>query len=206
LTLLRIDHDHFGDFDEAIDAVNTPDRQMADNDYALGRIVEAVAHSPAAADTLIAVVEDDAQDGADHVDAHRSVVYLVGPGVRHGVVVSTRYSTVNLLKTLERLLDLPPLGLNDSMALPMAQAFDPATASRPWTYSARWPQPLDATTLPRPTVHQAMARPASVLPERPAAWWAAAMAGQDFSQEDKLDTAKFNAALWLGIKGTAKER
>ncbi len=206
LTLLRIDHDHFGDFDEAIDAVNTPDRQMADNDYALGRIVEAVAHSPAAADTLIAVVEDDAQDGADHVDAHRSVVYLVGPGVRHGVVVSTRYSTVNLLKTLERLLDLPPLGLNDSMALPMAQAFDPATASRPWTYSARWPQPLDATTLPRPTLHQAMARPASVLPERPAAWWAAAMAGQDFSQEDKLDTAKFNAALWLGIKGTAKER
>jgi DNA-binding beta-propeller fold protein YncE len=206
LTLLRIDHDHFGDFDEAIDGVNTPDRQMADNDYALGRIVEAVAHSPAAADTLIAVVEDDAQDGADHVDAHRSVVYLIGPGVKHGTVISTRYSTVNLMKTLERLLDLPPLGLNDSTALPMAQAFDPATVNTPWTYTAKWPQPLEATALPRPAVHQAATRPGGVLPERPAAWWAAAMAGQDFSGEDKLDTGKFNAALWLGLKGTARDR
>ena len=201
LTLLRIDHDHFGDFDEAIDGVNTPDRQMADNDYALGRIVETVAHSPAAADTLIAVVEDDAQDGADHVDAHRSVVYLVGPGVRHGTVISTRYSTVNLLKTIERLLDLPALGLNDSVALPMAAAFDPATAAAAWTYTAKWPQPLDATDLPKPASHRASARPAGVLPERNAAWWSAAMAGQDFGVEDKLDTVKFNAALWLGMKG-----
>jgi hypothetical protein len=205
LTLVRIDHDHFGDFDEAIDGVNTPDRQMADNDYALGRIVETVAHSPAAADTLIAVVEDDAQDGADHVDAHRSVVYLIGPGIRRGVVISTRYSTVNLIKTIERMLDLPPLGLNDSLALPMAQAFDPAKADVAWTYTAKWPQPLDATALPKPPAHATSARPAGVLPERPAAWWSAAMAGQDFTAEDKLDTAKFNAALWLGIKGTARD-
>ena len=206
LTLLRIDHDHFGDFDEAIDGVNTPDRQMADNDYALGRIVETVAHSAAAADTLIAVVEDDAQDGADHVDAHRSVVYLIGPGVKRGAVISTRYSTVNLMKTLERLLDLPPLGLNDSTALPMAQAFDPAPVKVPWSYTAKWPQPLDATALPKPPVREAQTRPAGLLPERPAAWWSLAMAGQDFSGEDKLDTAKFNAALWRGIRGTVKER
>ena len=206
LTLVRIDHDHFGDFDEAIDGVNTPDRQMADNDYALGRIVETVSHSPAAADTLIAVVEDDAQDGADHVDAHRSVVYLVGPGVKRGTVISTRYSTVNLLKTLERLLDLPPLGLNDSIALPMAQVFDPATAAAPWTYTAKWPQPLDSTDLPKPPAQHASARPAGVLPERPAAWWSAAMAGQDFAAEDKLDTAKFNAALWRGLKGNPQIR
>ncbi len=206
LTLLRIDHDHFGDFDEAIDGVNTPDRQMADNDYALGRIVETVAQSPAGKDTLIAVVEDDAQDGADHVDAHRSVVYLVGPGVKRGVVLSTRYSTVNLMKTIERLLDLPPLGLNDSVALPMAQAFDPAQARGAWSYTAKWPQPLDATELPKPPLRQAAARPTSVLPERSAQWWTAAMTGQDFSGEDKLDTAKFNAALWLGIKGAARGR
>ncbi len=201
LTLLRIDHDHFGDFAEAIDGVNTPDRQMADNDYALGRIVEAVAHSPAAAETLIAVVEDDAQDGADHVDAHRSVAYLIGPGVRRGVVNSTRYSTVNLMRTIERLLDLPALGLNDSLALPMADAFDPATAAKPWTYAAAWPQPLDATALPHPAGQQAQARPAGVLPERPATWWEAAMAGQNFAEEDKLDTARFNATLWAGLKG-----
>ncbi len=206
LTLLRVDHDHFGDFDEAIDGVNTPDRQMADNDYAIGRIVEAVANSPAAADTLIAIVEDDAQNGADHVDAHRSIAYLIGPGVRHGALVSTRYSTVNMLKTIERLLDLPPLGLNDSLALPMTDAFDPASAAKPWTYKALWPQPLDATALPKPAGHSAQARPGGVVPERTAAWWSDAMAGQNFASEDKLDSAKFNAALWRGLKGTAKAK
>ena len=201
LTLLRIAHDHFGDFGEAIDGVNTPDRQMADNDYALGQIAEAVAKSPAASDTLIAVVEDDAQNGADHVDAHRSIAYLIGPGIKRGAVISTRYSTVNLIKTIERLLDLPPLGLNDSVALPMTDAFDPRLLDKTWTYAAAWPQPLDATALPRPGGHQTSSRPVGVVPERTAAWWSAAMAGQDFASEDKLDTKKFNAALWQGMKG-----
>ncbi len=202
LTLLRVAHDHFGDFADAIDGVNTPDRQIADNDYAIGRIAEAVSRSAAASDTLIVVVEDDAQNGADHVDAHRSLAYLIGPGVRRGAVVSTRYTTVNLLKTIERLLDLPPLGLNDSLALPMADAFDPHLRT-PWHYVARWPQPLDNTALPRPANRVAMARPDSLMPERPAAWWAEAMQGQDFSAEDKLDTDRFNAALWRGLKGTS---
>ena len=203
LTLLRLAHDHFGDFKEAIDGVNTPDRQMADNDYAIGRVVEAVATSPAARDTIIAIVEDDAQNGADHVDAHRSLAYLIGPGVRRGALVSTRYSTVNLLKTIERLLDLPALGLNDSIALPMADAFDPALTAD-WRYAALWPATLDATDLPKPATRAAAAaRPATLAPERSAAWWAAATAGQDFSGEDKLDTDAFNKALWRGMKGTA---
>ncbi len=202
LTLLRLAHDHFGSFAEADDGVNTPDRQMADNDYAIGRVAETVARSPAGHSTLIAIVEDDAQNGGDHVDAHRSVAYLIGPGVRRGAVVSTRYTTVNLLKTIERLLNLPPLGLNDSLALPMADAFDPALTT-PWRYTARWPQPLDNTALPKPPVRVALRRPAELAPERAAAWWAAATAGQDFSAEDKLDTARFNAALWRGMKGTS---
>ena len=203
LTLLRLAHDHFGDFGEAIDGVNTPDRQIADNDYAIGRVVEAVANSPAGKDTLIAIVEDDAQNGADHVDAHRSLAYLIGPGVRRGALVSTRYTTVNLLKTIERLLDLPALGLNDSLALPMADAFDPKLTSD-WRYAALWPATLDATALPRPANRTAaVPRPASLAPERSAAWWAAATAGQDFSGEDKLDTDAFNKALWRGLKGTA---
>jgi hypothetical protein len=201
LTLLRLAHDHFGDFAEAIDGVNTPDRQIADNDYAIGRVAEMVARSGAGKDTLIAIVEDDAQNGADHVDAHRSPVFLIGPGVRRGVVVSTRYTTVNLMKTLERLLDLPPLGLNDSLALPMADAFDPKLTAD-WAYAARWSSTLDATDLPKPAQRSAEKRPASLAPERTAAWWAAATAGQDFSQEDKLDTDRFNAALWRGMKGT----
>ena len=201
LTLLRLAHDHFGDFAEAIDGVNTPDRQIADNDYAIGRVAELVAASKAGPDTLIAIVEDDAQNGADHVDSHRSLAYLIGPGVRRGAVVSTRYTTVNLMKTIERLLDLPPLGLNDSLALPMADAFDPALKAD-WRYAARWPQPLDATALPKPADRVAAVRPAGLAPERTASWWATAMAGQDFSAEDKLDTAAFNAALWSGMKGT----
>ncbi len=203
LTLLRLAHDHFGDFDEAIDGVNTPDRQMADNDYAIGRVAEAVAKSKAAGSTLIAIVEDDAQNGADHVDAHRSLAYLIGPGVRRGVVVSKRYTTVNLVKTIARLLDLPPLGLNDSLALPMAAAFDPKLKT-PWRYTARWPQPLDATDLPKPVGHVPAPRSAALPPERSAAWWTAAMRGQDFSGEDKLDTAAFNAALERGMKGSRR--
>ena len=124
--------------------------------------------------------------------------------MRQGALVHTRYSTVNLLKTIERVLDLPPLGLNDSLALPMADAFD--VAAPDWTYAARWPQPLDATDLPKPAARIAAARPATLLPERPAAWWSAAMAGQDFSAEDKLDTAAFNAALWRGLKGGTPAR
>ncbi len=200
LTLLRLGHDHFGDFAEAIDGVNTPDRQMADNDYAIGRVVAAVANSAAAKDTLIAIVEDDAQNGADHVDAHRSLAYVIGPGVKHGAVISTRYSTVNLIKTIERLLDLPPLGLNDSLALPMADAFDPATLRLPWHYTALWPQPLDATALPKPANHARLHRPAGLAPEHSAKWWASAMKNQDFSGEDKLDTEAFNKALWRGLK------
>jgi hypothetical protein len=124
--------------------------------------------------------------------------------------VSTRYSTVNLLKTIERLLDLPPLGLNDSLALPMADAFDPKLVS-PWTYIARWPATLDATDLPKPALagvspkpagRFANARPAGLAAERTAAYWAQVTKGQDFSGEDKLDTAAFNAALWTGMKGT----
>ena len=175
--------------------MNTPDRQMADNDYAIGRVVEAVAHSQAARDTIIAIVEDDAQNGGDHVDAHRSVAYLIGPGVRQGVVVSQRYTTVNLMKTIERLLDLPPLGLNDALALPMSAVFAPASTV-PWTYRARWPALLSATALPRPA-GVASARSTG----HDAAWWAAAMQGQDFSAEDRLDTEAFNRVLVRGVKG-----
>lgn len=202
LTLLRLAHDHFGDFAKAIDGVNTPDRQIADNDYAIGCVAEAVASSLAGKDTLIAIVEDDAQNGADHVDAHRSMVFLIGPGVRRGAVVSTHYTTVNLMKTLERLLDLPPLGLNDSLALPMADAFDPGLTAD-WSYTALWSSTLDATDLPKPTRRTAAApRPAGLAPERSSAWWAAATAAQDFSREDNLDTEAFNRALWRGMKGT----
>ncbi len=195
LTLLRISHDHFGDFKDAIDGVNTVETQMADNDYALGQVVEAVAKGPFAKDTLIFVVEDDAQDGADHVSAHRSLAYILGPYVRHNAVISKRYTTINLIRTMVDVLGVDPLGLNDALAEPMTQVFD--IKAPEWNYQARVPNILYTTALPLPKSTSACLE----TPRRSADWWSAAMAGQDFSSEDKLDTAKFNRALWLGLRG-----
>ena len=200
LMLVRLPHDHTGGFAEAIDGVNTVEAELADNDYAVGLLVEAVASSPFAKDTLIVVVEDDAQDGPDHVDAHRSIAFLAGPYVRQGAVVHQRYATVDLVRTIEAVLGLAPMGLNDALARPMSQAFDPAAAD--WRFHAKVPAVLRATALPLPppTLAEAGCRAG---PRRSSAYWAAAMAGQDFSREDHLDTAAFNQALWRGLRGDA---
>ena len=124
LTLLRLAHDHTGSFKEGLDGINSVETELADNDYAVGRVVEKIAHSPFAKDTLIFIVEDDAQDGPDHVDAHRSIAFLAGPYVRPGAVVSRRYTTVNMIKTIEMVLGLDPIGIYDALAAPMADAFD----------------------------------------------------------------------------------
>lgn len=196
LTLLRLSHDHFGAFDHAIDGVNTVETQMADNDYAIGRVVDRIAHGKAADSTLVFIIEDDAQNGADHVDARRSPVFVVGPYVKQGALISTPYTTVNVLRTIEALLGLPALGLNDGMAAPMADLFDPAQKS--WTYTAVAAPVLRSTELPIPAERYA-AGDAPACSRRDAAWWAAAMRGQDFSSEDRLDTPAFNAALWQGL-------
>ncbi len=199
LMMVRLAHDHTGDFDEGIDKVDTVETELADNDYAVGLLVEKVARSRFARDTLIFVVEDDAQDGPDHVDAHRSIAFVAGPYVRQGAVVSHRYVTVDLVKTIESVLGLGPMGLNDALAEPMAEVFD---TSRPdWTFAAVVPSVLRATALPLPPSTQAGADCAPT--GRSAAYWARATAGQDFSQEDRLDTAAFNLALWRGLKGAA---
>jgi YVTN family beta-propeller protein len=201
LSLVRLPHDHFGAFADATDGVDTVETEMADNDYALGRLIEKLAHSPFAEDTLVFVVEDDAQDGADHVDAHRSLAFVAGPYVRQGAVVSERYTTVNLLRTIEDVLGLEPMGLNDGLAAPMTAVFDP---ERPgWTYDVVVPDVLRTTRLPLPAPTRAELDPCHAAPAHDAAYWQAAMAGQDFSAEDRLDTPRFNAALWRGLKGEA---
>lgn len=194
LMLVRLPHDHFGGFKEGIDGVDTVETEMADNDYAVGLLIETVAKSRFAADTLIFVVEDDAQDGADHVDAHRSLALVAGPYVRHGAVVSTPYTTVDLLHTIETMLGLRAQNLNLARARFMGDIFD---ASLPhWTYEAVVPRALRATRLPLPPAATAEAPPSM----RSADYWAKAMAGQDFRSEDRLDTLRFNAALWRGLK------
>ncbi|MFL6735607.1 MAG: bifunctional YncE family protein/alkaline phosphatase family protein [Sphingomonas sp.] len=197
LTLLRLSHDHFGDFDKAIDGVNTVETQMADNDFSLGLIAERIARGKAADSTLIFVIEDDAQNGADHVDARRSLALVVGPYVRQRSLVPTRYTTINVLRTIEAVLGLKPMGMNDALAMPMADLFDPAQSQ--WSYRAEAANVLHSTKLPIPGDRFVATQSASSCGVHDANFWAAAMKGQDFSSEDRLDTPRFNSALWQGL-------
>jgi YVTN family beta-propeller protein len=198
LELLRICHDHFGNFSEAQDGVNTVETMMADNDYALGLVLEKVAHSKYGKDTLVFVIEDDAQNGADHVDAHRSIALVAGPYVKHGPVVSQYFTTVSMLRTIEDVLGMKPLGLNDAYQTPMAAVFSASEAA--WTYTARIPAVLYTTQLPLPAP-KSTAQVQSSTPAHDAVYWAEKTQGFDFSAEDKLDSDSFNMVLWKGLKG-----
>jgi YVTN family beta-propeller protein len=207
LELVRLPHDHFGSFAAAIDGVNTPELQMADNDYAVGQLAERVSHSRFRDDTLVFVVEDDAQDGADHVSAHRSIALVLGPYVKRGAVVSTPYNTVSMVKTIEEVLGLEPLGLNDALAAPMADIFD--TRLAPVAFTAKVPEALRTTALPVPaaTAMNTVVHPVAVASlggrrSHGAAYWERVMRGQNFNREDALDTPRFNRALWRGIMGS----
>ncbi|MBV8887260.1 MAG: hypothetical protein JO235_25150, partial [Chroococcidiopsidaceae cyanobacterium CP_BM_RX_35] len=100
-----------------------PYQMVAQNDAALGKVVETIAKSPIWKDSLILVEEDDAQNGPDHVDSTRTVALAVGPSVRRGAVVSDRYDQLSLLRTVEVVLGLDPLNLNDALAVPMFGIF-----------------------------------------------------------------------------------
>ncbi|MBV9404889.1 MAG: hypothetical protein JO211_06065 [Acidobacteriaceae bacterium] len=196
LNLIRLPHDHTGNFTTALSGVNTPELEVADNDYAVGLIVDKIAHSVYANNTLIFVIEDDAQNGGDHVDAHRSIAFIAGPYVKHGGLVSTQYNTFNFGRTIERLLGLPPIHLTDALAQPMADVFDTTQSS--WTYSATPSTMLYNTSLPLPP------KPAGLLVPKPThdvRYWARVTKGMDFSKEDRVDPDAFNRILWKGLKG-----
>jgi hypothetical protein len=208
LEFVRMPHDHFGDFGTAMDGVNTVETEMADNDYAIGLIVAKVAASPFAKDTVIFTIEDDAQNGPDHMDAHRTVGLIAGAYVKQGTVDSHRYTTVNVLRTIEELLGMKAMGLNDAAASPMADSF--SAEYKPWSYTARVAAVLRTTELPLPAVVASVGDSKDdavefdaryMRPRHDAAWWEKKMRGQDFSVEDDLDTGKFNRALWLGLVG-----
>ena len=114
-----------------------PMQLVAQNDAALGRIVETIANSPIWKDSLILVTEDDAQNGPDHVDATRTVALAIGPSVKRGVVVHDRYDQLSLLRTIELALGLSPLHRGDALAVPMLGIF----AETPDTALPAAPQP-----------------------------------------------------------------
>jgi len=213
LSMIRgLSHDHTGSFSAALGGVNTPELQQADNDYAVGLLVEAVANSPYAKDTLVIIIEDDCQDGADHVDSHRATTYFVGPYVKTHAVVSTGYSQANVLRTIEDILGTEHLNLNTYYARPMADVFDTKSSGK-WTFKAvasNLLKPILTTAIgPIPTgglgldpKNVEFAGGPDLKPTHDAQYWAEKTKGFDFSGEDRVPTELYNRILWEGLKGT----
>jgi hypothetical protein len=158
----------------------SPTACVAVNDQALGRMVEAVSHSRFWRDTAIFVIEDDAQFGPDHVDCHRTVGLVLSPFIRRGIVDSTKYSTVSMVRTMELILGLPPMTEYDGDATPMYRAF--TDQPDPWTY-ANLPAQVDLAAR-NPTAGR-LARLSATL---------------DFSAPDRADFQTLNHILWEALK------
>jgi YVTN family beta-propeller protein len=199
LSLVRMPHNHTGNFTTALSGVNTPELQVADNDFGVGKLVQFIANNPAyAGNTLIFAIEDDAQNGGDHVDAHRSTAFIVGPYVKQGgAVVHTQYNTINFLRTMERVLGLSPLHMTDALAQPMADVFDKTQAT--WSYTATASAMLYSTGLaPLLPVEAGLV---ITKPAHDAKYWARVTKGFDFTKEDRVDPVAYNRILWKGLKG-----
>jgi YVTN family beta-propeller protein len=197
LTLLRLPHDHTGNYDLAIAGVNTPELDVADNDYAVGLVVQTIANSRYKYDTLIFIIEDDAQDGGDHVDAHRSIAFVVGPYLKRKWTVPTSYNTLSMFRTIEDILGTGHQNLNDALAVPMANLFD--TFEKEWSFSAVPSDYLCGTQLNLPACQVAGHR--VLYSTHTAAYWAKVTEGMDFSMEDHVDGKQFNRILWQGLMG-----
>jgi len=200
-------NDHFGNFSTNIAHLENPLAQMASNDYALGRLVEAVSKSPYWKDTAIFVVEDDAQDGPDHVDAHRSTVFVLSPYTQHGTVVHTNYNSTDVVRTIEDILGVSYLGLNDANARPMSDVFSREANLAP--YLAPIPgilcqPPVDPTLVPECADPGKRPITAAVKPLHDGAWWAQATKGFNFKHADLNNADLFNRVLWKGIMGDDK--
>jgi DNA-binding beta-propeller fold protein YncE len=167
-----------------------PAASVADNDLALGRVVEAVSHSAYWDDTAIFVLEDDAQNGADHVDAHRSIAFVISkysPGSGAQPNVEHRfYTTVNVVHTMEALLGLPPMNQNDAYAPVMGQLFSGSGDQSPYK--------VDYRNLKNGLIYETNKReaPGSKISSR-----------MDFSRPDAAGAERLNKVLWRDQKGSA---
>ena len=160
----------------------TPSAMVAENDLAFGRIVDAVSHSKYWASTAIFAIEDDAQNGADHVDDQRTTLYLASPYARAGIR-HEHYSSAGVLRTIELILGLPPMSAYDAAARPLYAAFGTAADQRPY----------EAIT---PSVDRA-------AKNAPSAYRARDSARLDFSHADAVPPAVLNDILWHAVRGAA---
>jgi hypothetical protein len=154
---------------------------VADNDFALGRLVEAIAGSVYWKDSAVFVVEDDAQAGPDHVDSHRSVLLVASPFAKRGFVDRTFYTTSGVLRTIELILGLSPMSQYDAAATPMYNAF----VGTPSLTGYRRSEPRVALDERNPAT----------------AFGAAASLAMDFSAEDRAPELLLNDIVWRSIRG-----
>jgi hypothetical protein len=157
----------------------TPRACVASNDLALGRLVEAVSRGKHWKETAIFVIEDDAQNGPDHVDAHRTIAFAISPYTRRAAVDSTMYSTSGMLRTIELILGLKPMSQFDSTAAPMFNAFTSKPDTRPYE------------SLPANVDLEAK--------NRLLAW--GGRIKMDFSHADAVDDLTLNEVVWRSVRG-----
>jgi hypothetical protein len=159
----------------------TPFAHVADNDLAVGRFIEHLSLSPVWKESVVFIVEDDAQNGPDHVDAHRTTAYVAGGYVKRGYVDHTPYSTSSMLRTMELILGLPPMSQYDASATPMWRCFSKTPDTRPF-----------------------QSRPANVdLDEKNRIdnAWSRKSQRFDFSREDRAPDLEFSEVIWKAVKG-----
>jgi DNA-binding beta-propeller fold protein YncE len=179
LMIVRLGNDHTNG---ATAGKLSPLSSFADNDYALGQIVEGVSKSRFWAKTAIFAIEDDAQNGPDHVDSHRSVMLAISPYTHRGIVDSSMYNQSSIMRTMELILGLRPMTQFDAAGRPLTAAFD--AAASPATYTAEKPR-------------------VSLTDRNPGGSTAALRSGKlDFHDADENDDDELNNILWAAIKGT----
>lgn len=177
--ILRLPNDHTSGTKEGC---WTPRAMVADNDLALGMIIEAVSNSAVWKETAIFVVEDDAQNGPDHIDAHRTVAFVASPYTRHRERDNTFYSTASMLRTMELILGLQPMSQYDAGARPMYNTFLSTPDLTPYTC--------------RPVSEEMRSQRNS-----PDAWGGELSAQLDLTKEDAADDILFNEVIWRAVKG-----
>ncbi|NII27638.1 bifunctional YncE family protein/alkaline phosphatase family protein [Pseudoflavitalea sp. X16] len=159
----------------------SPFAHVADNDWAVGLFLEHLSKSPIWKESAVFIVEDDAQNGPDHVDAHRTIAFVAGPFVKRNFVDHTMYSTSSMLRTMELILGLPPMSQYDAAATPMWRSF---TATPDYTAFRSVPVNVDLNE--KNTANNATARLSDQL---------------DFTKEDRIPDLLFSQIIWKAVKG-----
>ncbi len=171
--------------------MQTPRAAVADNDLALGQIIEAISHSKFWKETCILITEDDPQNGLDHIDGHRTVGFVISPYTKRGEVISTFYTQINMVRTIENILGIPPMNQLDLAAEPMFDCFTETPDFTPYKLLKN-NIPLDEINPPLHTLSGQQR------------YWAEKSIEQDLSDYDRIDDDTFNRILWHAMKGYDK--